>query len=165
MKIAFLDIDGVFNSEQYACSDEYKAETAGMSDAHIMLIAHHLHLDPKAILLFNDLVERSGCKVVLSSTWREKYTVDEMNNMLAGRGATFKIIDRTPKIIGKFSEVIPRGKEINEYLNSLKEVPESFVIIDDYDDMLHLKPFLVRTNVEFGLTQNDVERALQILNR
>jgi len=46
----------------------------------------------------------------------------------------------------------------------LEKQPEAFVILDDHDDMLHLKPFLVHTSMEHGLTNDDVEKALKILN-
>lgn len=163
MKYIFLDIDGVFNSADYGNSIEYLTETSGMSDAQVMLIAHHTHLDPKAIKVFDELVERSGAVVILSSTWRTHYSVDEMNEMLKGRGAKFKISAATPVLFGKLSSRIPRGKEIAEFLKK-SEKADSFVIIDDHDDMIHLKPHLVQTNVKHGLTKEDVEKALKILN-
>lgn len=164
MKIIFLDIDGVFNSADYGNSEFYLISTAGLSDAEIMLTHHHHHLDPLAIKLFNDLVKRSGAEVVLSSTWRAKYSPEEMTAMLKSRGADFEIKEATPILFGKMSERIPRGKEIAAYLRGLKELPESFVILDDHDDMLQLKKFLVQTSMKHGLTQDDVEKALKILN-
>lgn len=164
MKYIFLDIDGVFNSTDYCNSIEYLTETAGMSDAQIMLIMHHTHLDPKAIKLFDELVEKSGATVILSSTWRARYSVDEMNEMLKGRGAKFQISEATPVLFGKLSSRIPRGKEIAHFLKLLEKQPESFVILDDHDDMLHLKPQLIQTNPRHGLTPEDVEKALKILN-
>lgn len=165
MKYIFLDIDGVLNSTKYVTSDYYKQATAGMSDAEVMLIAHHLHLDPEAIKLVNDLVKRSGAKVILSSTWRGKYSCEEMTEMMKGRGAEFEISDATPALFGKVhSSRIPRGKEIGHYLRLLEDWPEAYVILDDHNDMLSHLPYLVRTDVRVGLTQDDVEKALKILN-
>lgn len=165
MKYIFLDIDGVLNSKKYGESDYYKKATADMSDAEVMLIAHHLHIDPDAVKLVNDLVARSGAKVILSSTWRGKYSCAEMTEMLKGRGATFEISDATPALFGKVhSSRIPRGKEIGHFLRLLEEWPEAYVILDDHEDMMTHKPFLVKTDGKFGLTQDDVEKALKILN-
>jgi hypothetical protein len=164
MKIIFLDIDGVLNSRVYGDSEFYLLATAGLSDAEVMLVAHHHHLDPLAIKILNDLVKRSGAEVVLSSTWRGKYTPEEMTAMLKDRGADFEIKASTPKLFGKISSRIPRGKEIAAYLSKLEVQPESFVILDDHDDMLHLLPFLVKTSMELGLTTDDVEKCLKILN-
>ena len=55
-------------------------------------------------------------------------------------------------------------EQIKAYLDGLKVQPDSFVILDDNDDMLKLTPFLVRTNVKHGLTTDDVEKAIKILN-
>lgn len=164
MKYIFLDIDGVLNSADYGNSEEYLIETAGMSDAEIMLIAHHTHLDRKGIQILNDLVRRSGAEVVLSSTWRGKYSPEEMTKMLKDRGAEFEIKEATPILFGKISSRIPRGKEIAQFLKLLEKQPESFVILDDHDDMLHLKTNLVQTSMKTGITQDDVEKALKILN-
>jgi hypothetical protein len=165
MKIIFLDIDGVCNSDRYCNSYEYLTETQQMTDQLIMLVNHYVLLDPKALGLINDLVNRSGAVVVLSSTWRGKYSPAEITKMMQDRGATFTVSDSTPALYGKVnSSRIPRGKEIGTYLESLKVKPESFVILDDHDDMIHLKPFLIQTTMKLGLTSYDVERALKILN-
>jgi histidinol phosphatase-like enzyme len=165
MKIIFHDIDGVLNSEDYGRSEFYLISTAGLSDAQIMLQFHHHHLDPKAIVILNDLVKRSGAEVVLSSTWRGRYSPEEMTTMLKDRGGEIKITAATPVLHGKInSSRIPRGHEIAAYLRALPKQPESFVILDDHDDMAQLKPFLVLTNMEHGLTTDDVEKALKILN-
>lgn len=164
MKLIFLDIDGVLNSDAWDQTDRYKIETAGMSDVEIMLIAHHTHLDPKALNLINDLVNRSGAEVIISSTWRTKYKPDVLTDMMQKRGATFVIKDSTPILFGRMSERIPRGKEISTYIDSLDERPESFVILDDRSDMIYLQNSLVLTDIRFGITMADVEKALKILN-
>jgi len=116
MKYIFLDIDGVLNSDIYMASSGYLAECAalGLKNVGYDVIskAHHLHLDPTAIKIFNSLVEKSGAKVILSSTWRKKYSIDEMNAMLKGRGATFEISGVTP---AKMSWR-PRGLDVAAFL-------------------------------------------------
>jgi len=73
MKILFLDIDGVLNSDVYMASDEYyqSCQDAGIKDHmsyEVVTKAHHLHIDPTAVKLLNTLIEKTGVKVVLSST-------------------------------------------------------------------------------------------------
>lgn len=165
MKYIFLDIDGVLNSDTYCTSPEYLEETNQMSDQLIMLVNHWVLLDPRAIKRLNDLVNRSGAVVVLSSTWRAKYSPSEITKMMQDRGATFTVVASTPVLHGKVnSSRIPRGKEIATYIDSLANKPESFVILDDHDDMLSYTQFLVKTTMRFGLTSDDVDRALNILN-
>lgn len=164
MRIIFLDIDGVLNSSEYYKSLDYLKETNGMSDAELMLVAHHTHLDPKALFLMNELVDRSGAEVVLSSTWRGMYSPEEMTEMMQKRGATFRIVASTPILFGKVnSSRIPRAKEIKAYLKALQSQPESFVILDDHDDMFDLKTKLIQTNDKIGLTQEDIENSIKIL--
>lgn len=158
MKILFLDIDGVCNSSTYFFSKEYLDETAHMSDAELMLLEHPSNLDPAALKLVNHIVKESGAEVVLSSSWRMKYAIEEWTEMMQKRGATFKIIDRTPKLSGT-----TRGTEIMGFINSMRNKPDSIVILDDHNDMGNLSKYLVLTNAKFGITMADVEKALQIL--
>lgn len=164
-KLIFLDIDGVLNSRVYTSSPAYLQSIEGVSDAELMLIRHDLHIDPLAINLLDDLIDKSGADVVLSSTWRGKYTPDDITALFATRGFKHKVVDSTPILFGKVnSSRIPRGKEISAYLRSLPQWPDGFVILDDHDDMLNLKNHLVLTSKRTGLTSDDVDRALKILN-
>lgn len=166
MKLIFLDFDGVVNSDKYTNSASYKKEAEGKTEAEIMLIAHYLHIDPEAIKLLNDLVEKSGAKVIASTTWRLHYSLDELNKMIKDRGATFEIVGVTPRIYPKkMSQFVQRGEEIQAYLDSLTEIVEGFVIIDDGSDMLHLKKHLVQTTMAAGLKFNHITWAMNILNK
>lgn len=166
MKYIFLDIDGVLNSNIYMSSKEYFDECRSLGiipeGNNVMMNAHHLHINPSAMKLLNVLVERSEAKVILSSTWRLKYSLAEMNIMFQKRGATFEITGATP---AKMSWR-PRGMDVAEYLSSLKkdgEVPEAFVILDDIDEFSRLKAHFVQTSDDTGLTQENVDQALNIL--
>lgn len=164
-KKIFLDIDGVLNSKVYYNSDTFLKDAAGVSDAELMLIRHDLHLDAKALALLDDLIDKSGADVVLSSTWRGKYTPDMITKLFVSKGFKHAVTDSTPILFGKVnSSRIPRGKEISAYLRNLPQWPAGFVILDDHDDMLDLKPHLVLTTKQLGLTAQDVDKALKILN-
>jgi HAD domain in Swiss Army Knife RNA repair proteins len=164
-KIIFLDIDGVLNSRAYTTSEVYLQATAGISNAELMLSRHDLRIDPLAVDLLNDLIDKSGADVVLSSTWRGKYSPDDITKLMATRGFKFKITDSTPILFGKVnSSRIPRGKEIASYLRNLPQWPDGFVILDDNDDMLTLINHLILTSKKLGLTAQDVEKALKILH-
>ena len=168
MKILFLDIDGVLNSDVYMASDEYynACKDAGIKNHRsyeVVTKAHHLHIDPAGVKLLNDLIAKSGVKVVLSSTWRIRYSLEEMNAMLQGRGATFEVTDATPvKMSWR-----PRGSEVAEYLRDLEEeegiVPEAFVILDDRDEFPKQQDHFVHTPEATGITQEHVDKALKIL--
>lgn len=168
MKLIFLDFDGVLNSQKFMRSQFFKDSIQGLSDAELYLLKYEYMLDPEAIKLVNDLVDRSGAQVVASTSHRTRYTIDEMNTMLKNRGATFEIQAKTPRgMPKKFSLSVDRGDEIQEYLSLLKavgETVESFVILDDFNNMGHLSDHLILTRDRVGLTSENVEDALKILN-
>jgi hypothetical protein len=168
MKLIFLDFDGVLNSRRFLRSDYFKKSIEGLTDAQLYILKYEYMLDPEAIKLVNGLVSKSGAEVVASTSHRNRYTIDEMNAMLKGRGATFEIIAKTPRgMPKKFSQMVDRGDEIQEYLDLVKEAGEtveSFVILDDNNNMVHLTKFLVLTRDMIGITQQDTEDALKILN-
>ena len=151
MKIVFLDIDGVLNSAEYDLS-------RGEKDGNI---------DITRLPLIKRIVENTGAKIVLSSSWRKLWEADktlcsaeglEIDNAFSSAG--LEIFDKTP-IMGL------RSQEIACWLENHPET-ERFVILDD---MLfgwgELSDYLVRTDgaVGRGLENQHVERAIEILNR
>jgi hypothetical protein len=161
MKYIFLDLDGVCNSSVFF--REYLREQD--MDTEILVCSHPLLIDPKVVKLLNNLVEKSGAQVIFSSTWRDRFPPDHITRIFKDSGATFSITGRTPDL-SEGGVKVPRGNEVEAFLYSLPEAPESFVILDDKDDsdFLQLKNNLVLTNTNCGLTFADAERALQILN-
>ena len=157
MKIIFLDFDGVLNSEKFLKTNQGK----GFGAAQI---------DPQAVVLLDQLVQATGAKIVISSSWRHIWSTWEIKQMLFKAGskvASKAIIDRTP--MGESN----RGQEIQEWLdldperevvNPEHEGVESFVILDDTDDMLpdQMDRF-VHTSGQIGLTAENVSDAISIL--
>lgn len=123
------------------------------------------------INLLKEIIDTTGAKIVLSSTWRMGWVdreyglhslhVEDFNRLeekLKGSGITF--IARTPILANSY-----RGEEIKIWLDSWRgETVESFVIIDDDADM---KPFmnrLVQTSFNKGLQPKNVSKAIKMLN-
>ena len=134
----------------------------------------------KKILLLKQLVDRTGAKIVLSSTWRygwvymDAYTSEndafqqrEIRHFIALREKLrefgLEIFSRTP-----VSELDFRGAEIDQWLQEWEGEPiESFVIIDDMDGR-YLSPHsnrFVQTSLQKGLMQNHVNLAVKILEK
>lgn len=165
MKYIFLDFDGVLNSTHFMRSEYFTKSVEGLSDAELYLLQYGYMLDPEPIKLVNDLVEKTGAQVIASTSHRTRYSLEELNEMLAKRGATFQISGKTPRLLPKkFSVCVDRGDEIQAFLDGLSEQPESFVILDDYNNMVHLTKYLVLTRDRYGLTKEDAAEALKILN-
>lgn len=165
MKYIFLDFDGVMNSAYYFMSNDFRRGTAGFTAEEIMLTKVHHTLSPKLVRKVNKLVQDSGAKVIVSSTWRLKYSDDELNEFLRLRDASFTIDGRTPRgNPRRFSQPIMRGDEINAFIKALPDLPEGIVILDDIANMDNLSPYLVLTDDKVGITIEDVQRALDILD-
>lgn len=163
MKLIFLDFDGVLNSERYYDSEDFANKRKNLSDAELMLTNHHLHIDPVSIEVLNRIVKDSGAKVIASTTWRFKFSPEELTEFCKTNGGTFIIEGATPRIYPpKMSMFVSRGEEIKAYLLDMDEVEESFLVIDD----INTHPFeknTVQTNYSDGLIDIHYDMAMKIL--
>lgn len=157
MKIIFLDIDGVIcNREQWKHRVEFEGEIL-------------CEFDKEAVAMLNQLTDKTGAEIVLSSSWRhgseEKFTT--LIFWFRKQGVTGTVIDRTPNLMNT-----QRGHEIKAWLDKNSSV-EAFVVLDDDNDMDAVKDNFVwtLTTVETedmlkeGLTQVHVDKALAILDK
>lgn len=164
MKIIFLDIDGVL-----VIGDDPKC-----LKSFVEIENHYLNPFAKeCVESLNKLIEATGAKIVISSTWRKSNNIDILKKHFEGQGVVGEIIGTTPvlKIEGGFS--VNRGLEIQCWIDKHDhENIESFVIIDDDSDMSHLMDKLVRTclwdynkdGTKTGLREKHVLKAISILN-
>jgi len=144
MRVIFLDVDGVLNTQDIihnADRSKHWSET---------------HLDPERIALLDQIVERTGAVCVLSSSWRILVPVDDFEQLLAARGFRGRIIDRT----GSCGN---RGNEIRDWLLEHPEVERFAVLDDDSQDMEAVKDHLVLTSFERGLEPKHVEEVIKRL--
>lgn len=150
-KYIFLDFDGVLNNKKS------KKDT----------IESHL------VELLNYIIEATNALVVVSSSWRKNHSVIELQQILENKEFKGKVIDVTPCLYFQlpYTLSVPRGCEIKAWLEANKQFHGAkmsevkYVIIDDDTDMLywHRNNF-VQTNSIYGLTKEDVDKAIQILN-
>lgn len=158
MKVIFLDIDGVLNSEQFweeqTQSFRYTAAlNEGKTDDEISVVAN---FDPQAVALLNQLVKQTDAEIVVSSTWRSDYNI-QFKLRYAG-------IKKPMYGITPFSKDRHRGTEIKKWLDDHPEVT-NYVILDDDNDMLEEQMNnLVQTHWLTGLTIDNVKQAINILN-
>lgn len=147
MRLCFLDFDGVLNSDRYFAANPRVKENE--------------NLDPAAIGLLCDFLDRTHCQVVVSSTWRIGSTVQELRDILSERG-----FRQPERVIGKTTErTMNRGRQIDAYLKKLTRADVQFVIFDDDGDMEpHMENF-VMTDGRVGLTKANLSQAQRILER
>lgn len=141
MKILFLDIDGVLNSASVL-------HQKGRGDA----------ICEKMVARVNQIIEATGCKIVISSTWRLLHKIDQLKQILITYGLLDVIIDYTPHF--EYQRI--RGDEIQAWLD--KNPVNKFVILDDNSDMGDdLINRLVQTTWQNGLEDSHVKRVINIL--
>lgn len=148
MKVLFLDIDGVLNSHDWFRRRVTEQPTGNYWERQI---------DPRAVGLLNEIIEATGAKIVISSTWRKNYTLQELRAGLESRGFCGEIIAVTGEDLSGI-----RGWEIGKWLDEhfygtsyripMRNVIERFAIVDDDSDMEHLHPHLIQTSFDVGLT-------------
>ncbi|MGE0432178.1 MAG: HAD domain-containing protein [Planctomycetota bacterium] len=148
-RVVFLDVDGVI----CLSSGEFEASACGQ---------------------LARLIEHSGARIVISSTWR--YT-DDASDLLRAHLATqgLRAHDETPFVddsAARFAATDPamlrthepaavtRAYEIFRWLLAAPDV-QSWVALDDLD--LPIGVHLIRTTWECGLTSSHVDRAMEIL--
>lgn len=157
MKVIFLDIDGVLNLIPQG-HDKFGA-----------LFHPHLVSNLKRI------IDETGAKIVISSTWRMGNGLPGMTEMWKLRDLPGEVVGITPNFMVKYGTTLCRGKEIDAYLESHPEV-ENYVIIDDDSDMEpHQGENFVMTagntdhedcvDLGYGLTKKCADWAIDILMR
>ena len=114
------------------------------------------------------LLERSGAKAVVASSWRKSTVEDTLGELEAlGLDLGQDLIGVTPLIERRWVDGMlvgaPRWQEIRAWLDGAPERVQGFAILDDGDDMGPLEPHHVRTDPRVGLTDADTDRALRIL--
>jgi hypothetical protein len=134
MKVIFLDIDGVLNS----------ANTPNPRKFPYIV-------DPKLLKRFKRLLQRTGAKVVLSSTWRY-----DPAGIFSAKHWGIPFIDVIPDMPKR-----PRRDEVLAWLKAHPKV-KRFVIIDDEDDELDELP-LFQPSPDIGLTEKMVKGVTEFL--
>jgi hypothetical protein len=175
--LIFLDFDGVLNSERsnYAYNSKFATRKIGWEPEG---------LDEVAVLLVKRLAEEGEAEVVISSSWRDFFPLEQLGKFLAAKGwsgcpiigqtpnlRTRGVYDRTPAMSGFHF----RGNEIGAFLDDFVKDNElgTWVILDDSKDFHYKETSLggfyqnqpvVNTCDLIGFSVIDFYEALKILS-
>lgn len=138
MKVLFLDIDGVVNS--------VKNFNPGKQEVY--------PLDRYCAFLVGRIQLQTGCKVVLSSSWRhDPKAVQSVSQSVV------ELFDITPTL-GKY-----RGDEVQAWLDKHPEVTKYAILDDDMDFYVYQAPNFFKTRfMEEGLTDEIAQAVIDHLN-
>ena len=156
MKVIFLDVDGVLNSEEWAIEkiSDKRRGYGGFFREDTNITKDDVLWDPRCVDYLYKIVSHTNAKIVMSSTWRLKFSVKKFKEMFALYGwKNVPVIDKTIELgsrNGIFYDNTCRGLEVNEWLNRNKDV-ENYVILDDISQFLPDQMEQVNRNSSFSL--------------
>ena len=150
-KIIFLDFDGVLNTEHYQDLLQYLGKP--WQDEY------GAFFDPKAVKQLKRIIDATDADIVVESSW--KYLgLDAMKELWEVRNLPGTIIDITPSLLGK-----NKGVEIASWLSKYAKQDIRYVIIDDEYVILDSQlPHFILTNPYEGITEEQANRAISMLN-
>ena len=150
-KYLFLDIDGVMNS-----FDDYK-----MTNEEFMKQLNKISfkLNPKHVKILNNVVEKYNPKIILSSYWRTRFSLEKINDLFKKEGFKGQISDITDD---QGKEHDNRWNQIKRYID--KNDVKNYIILDDEHITKNEKvvPNFVKTNSYVGLTKKSLEEIHKI---
>jgi hypothetical protein len=160
VKVIFLDIDGVLNSDRSQAAFGHRPWPTAPRNWQFF--------DEAAVRLLARVVEQLDARVVLSSSWRADLKAPEDLAAL-GERLGLPIIGATPfSVPGPWGDALScanRGEQIAAWLSAHPKVA-SWVIVDDVDDMLlEQKERFVHVDGRVGLSVEDAQRMAHILAR
>lgn len=173
-KILFLDIDGVLNHDTWFNSIAYKSHEQSWKVSMF---------DPECVKRVNTILEKTGAKLVISSSWRG---MEDLKDIFAGVGLPTEF-DKTPyaSIVYNLdpfdrdndSPLWWRGSEIKWYLEHNYPNAKYCILDDDVDMLDEQLPYFVNTvgdsiyqaalykeNEGSGLTEKCMNKVIKILN-
>ena len=157
--IFFLDVDGVLNDfKTFRNLEHHPVIPESLTEKEKIKQLHFRMLNPVLVTRMRDTVRTCGADVVLSSSWRILFSLEDVKEMLAEHGwedvpfiGMTSVTNRRPR----------RGEEIRDWMHEHGE-GRPFVIIDDDSDMLPGQPF-VQTDIKIGFSPEDQRKVLDIL--
>lgn len=152
--VLFLDFDGVLNSRRYFETLTGRPDGVGLFD-------DYSQIDPAAVERLNRVIEKTGTRVVVSSTWRIMHSPGSLYEILCKRGFRSGIYGCTPVR----REDKGRYREIRAWLDSNGHNGPFAIVDDDHNAGIGYAPQFVRTTFDEGLTDADADRLIAILTR
>ena len=163
MKIIFPDFDGLLNTEHYQGLLRYQGEP--WQDEH------GAFFDPNAVKQLRRIIDATDADIVIESSW--KYLgLDAMKELWKVRNLPGRVIDITPSSVSDeyllknldTTMLHCKGMEIASWLSEQAEDIRYAIIDDEYVILDSQLPHFILTNPYEGITEEQTNRAISILN-
>lgn len=148
-KLIFLDLDGTLNRWSHRPDQRM--------------------VEPECVEHLNAILDATGAKVVLTASRRHlvhsgDMTIAALEYLLRSHGIRCSLIGVTQEDAEEDEQLVTRGRQIRNWLRS-NRAPERYVVLDDIDDGISLSQLqFVLVNGSKGLTAENAQRAIEILN-
>ena len=141
-KIIFLDIDGVLRTFKSDLEWSKLLNKPVFKD-------FERRFDPKSASIINEISHYTRAKIVISSNWRIKLSLDKLKQIFRKNGIYVEIV-------GKLDIFASRGEEIRYWLDNNQT--NNYIVIDDQiSDIVKYIPKdrIVKVDSKIGLTEED----------
>lgn len=114
--------------------------------------------NPKSVSNINLIISYTRAKIVVTSTWRTQFTLQQLKDIFRSNGIDGEVVDKTS--IG-----LTRGEEIQEWIDY--HGVESYIVIDD--QVKDILPYVdnnkvIKCNHSIGFEDDELlDKALDIL--
>jgi len=155
----FLDIDGVLTTsyQQHMIRKNWHPDY------------NRYGFDEKCVKVFNEIIEKTNPIIILSSDWKDDYSMEVLNRIFKINGVNAVVTDITPNLWGVKFKTLQELDECRatEILDYVKEHQiENYIAIDDLDlsPWIDYKHFVRTLRANEGIKQTEVrDRILNIL--
>jgi uncharacterized membrane-anchored protein YjiN (DUF445 family) len=122
------------------------------------------NFDRKSIKILNEIIEKTDCEIVVSSSWKIYADLKELSELYINSGIIKKPIGLTIDLYG-IDEIDNRISEIKEYLERHPDI-ETWVAVDDLPmSQLGSEHFVQCKRYLEGIKQSGIkEKIIKILN-
>lgn len=158
MKYIFLDIDGVLNNTPHFLFRK-KHSLSKRSIEYMRYL-----IDPWNVRNLKYLTDEIEVSIIISSTWRIYYEIEEFNNCFSTFDICDLVVDKTQ--ISLKSDFSTRSHEIDLWVCKRNIKKTDYIVIDDNDIYPTSHPHFDRfhrTNSDNGLTYSDACKILKKL--
>lgn len=183
--IIFLDIDGVLNHEKFFV-ERFQQKAMLVNETKDQWEVNQFC--QKSVDYLNNIITECNAEIVVSSTWRNSRTVENLQKLFDKVGIKGSVIGKTGSFYHKeLKSNLPRGIDIKEWLynqgfyhinwNKEKQLEvmeksniNNYLILDDDSDMLycqrnHFCHILPSPRNKEGLNEKYMKQSIEILSK